>query len=241
NEEIRALRIEHKSIQDRLDLAKKNVNRSKILHKKSLLSSKSLEQEQAKTLSLVGQVNFAAAKVKVAVRERDEIKASESSIDIIISELNIAEININKIKILIKEAEAQLKYRIIVSPMDGIIDSIFKYEGEHVAEGERLVLLHDKDSFWIEANIEESQLRHLKVAQKVTIDIDAYPFDTFVGVVTRIGSVTNTQMTQGSGDVKANKATQRVPVYINLLDPPEAIAPGMLVEVNIQIYDQLGF
>ena len=79
------------------------------------------------------------------------------------------------------------------------------------------------------------------MAQKVTIDIDAYPFDTFVGVVTRIGSVTNTQMTQGSGDVKANKATQRVPVYINLLDPPEAIAPGMLVEVNIQIYDQLGF
>lgn len=241
NEEIRALRIEHTSIQDRLDLAKKNVNRAKILHKKSLLSSKNLEQEQAKTLSLAGQVNFAAAKVKVAARERDEIKASEASIDVIISELSIAEININKIKILIKEAEAQLKYRIILSPMDGIIDSIFKYEGEHVAEGERLVLLHDKNSFWIEANIEESQLRHLKVAQKVTIDIDAYPFDTFVGVVTRIGSVTNTQMRQGSGDLKANKATQRVPVYINLLDPPEAIAPGMLVEVNIQIYDQLGF
>jgi hypothetical protein len=40
---------------------------------------------------------------------------------------------------------------------------------------------------------------------------------------------------------RASKATQRIPVYIKLLDPPELIAPGMLVEVNIQIYDQLGF
>jgi membrane fusion protein, multidrug efflux system len=242
DEEIWALQIEHKSIQDRLNLAKKNLNRSKILHKKALLSSKSLEQEQAKTLILEGQVNFAAAKVRVAERERDEIKASESSIDVIVSELGIAEINIEKIKILIKEAEEELKHRSIVSPMDGIIDNIFKYEGEHVAEGEKLILLHDKNSFWIEANIEESQLRYLKVSQNVIIDIDAYPFDTFLGTVTRIGSVTNAQRAKGGADdVKASKATQRIPVYIKLLDPPKTIAPGMLVEVNIQIYDQLGF
>jgi membrane fusion protein (multidrug efflux system) len=140
---------------------------------------------------------------------------------------------------LIKEEEEKLKYKSIYSPIDGIIDNIYKYKGEHVSEGEKLVLLHDRNSFWIEANIEESQLRYLKVAQKVVIDIDAYPFDTFIGTVTRIGSVTTAQMANESG--KASKATQRIPVYIKLLDPPETIAPGMLVEVNIQIYDQLGF
>ncbi len=242
NEEIRALRIELQSIKDRVTLAKKNLNRSKILHQKQLLSSKRLEEEQAKALDLGGKVSFAAAKVRVAERERDEIEASRSNIEVIVSELGISGINIEKIKILIKESEEKRKHRFVVSPIDGIIDNIFKYEGEHAEEGEKLILLHDKNSFWVEANIEESQLRYLKVSQKVVIDIDAYPFDSFLGTVTRIGSVTTTQLADGEGnDARASKATQRVPVYIKLLDPPERITPGMLVEVNIQIYDQLGF
>ena len=242
NEEIRALRIEQQSIKDRRDLAAKNLNRSKILHKKQLLSSSKLEAEQVKALSLAGELSFAAAKVRVAERELDEIKASHSDIDVLVSELGISKINIEKVKILIKESEEKLKYRFIVSPIDGIIDNIFKYEGEHVEEAEQLVLLHDKNSFWIEANIEETQLRHLKVSQDVIIDIDAYPFDSFFGTVTRIGSVTTAQMHNGGEtNGRASKATQRIPVYIKLLDPPERIAPGMLVEVNIRIYDQLEF
>lgn len=242
NEEIRALRIEHKSILDRRNLAAKNLNRSKILHKKQLLSSSKLEAEQVKALALAGQLNFAAAKVRVSERERDEIEASRSSIDVLVSELGISKITIEKVRVLIKESEERLKHWSIVSPIDGIIDNIFKYEGEHVEEAEKLILLHDKNSFWIEANIEETQLRHLKVSQNVVIDIDAYPFDSFVGIVTRIGSVTTAQMDKGSDpNSRASKATQRIPVYIKLLDPPELIAPGMLVEVNIQIYDQLGF
>lgn len=241
-EEIRALRIEYQSIKDRRDLAAKNLNRSKILHKKQLLSASKLEAEQAKALDLEGQLNFAAARVRVAEREQDEIEASRSSIDVLVSELGISKINIEKVKILIKESEETLKHRFVVSPIDGIIDNIFKYEGEHVEEGEELVLLHDKNSFWIEANIEETQLRHLKVSQNVVIDIDAYPFDSFVGMVTRIGSVTTAQMNNGNGQTeRASKATQRIPVYIKLLDPPATIAPGMLVEVNIQIYDHFGF
>lgn len=242
NEEIRALRIEHRSTKDRYDLAAKNFDRSKILHKKQLLSSKRLEEEQSKAIDLEGRVDFAAAKVRVAERELEEIKASKSNVDVLVSEIGISEIDIEKIKVLIRESEERLKQRFIVSPIDGIIDNIFKYEGEHVEEGEKLVLLHDTKSFWVEANIEETQLRYLKVGQNVLIDIDAYPFDSFIGKVTRIGSVTTAQIADSTEqDGRASKATQRIPVYIKLLDPPKTIAPGMLVEVNIQIYDQLGF
>ena len=242
NEEIRALRIEHRSTKDGYDLAAKNLDRSKILHKKQLLSSKRLEEEQAKAIDLEGRVDFAAAKVRVAERELEEIKASKSNVDVLVSDIGISAIDIEKIKVLIKESEERLKHRFIVSPIDGIIDRIFKYEGEHVEEAEKLVLLHNTESFWIEANIEETQLRHLKVDQNVVIDIDAYPFDSFLGKVMRIGSVTTAQMTDsGKQDARASKATQRIPVYIKLLDPPKTIAPGMLVEVNIQIYEQLGF
>lgn len=108
-----------------------------------------------------------------------------------------------------------------------------------------MILLHDENSLWIEANVDESQLRHLELGQRVIIDIDAYPypFQEFDGVVTFIGSVTTAQMAggQATGNGRSRKQTQRIPVRMKILDPPKKIAPGMLVEVNIQIYDQIRF
>jgi multidrug resistance efflux pump len=46
---------------------------------------------------------------------------------------------------------------------------------------------------------------------------------------------------QAPGNGRSRKQTQRIPVRIKILDPPKKIAPGMLVEVNIQIYDQIRF
>ena len=93
--------------------------------------------------------------------------------------------------------------------------------------------------------MDESQLRHLKVGQGVIIDFDAYPypFQEFEGVITHIGSVTTSQMAGDDGlmNGRVRKPTQRIPVRMKILDPPEKIAPGMLVEVNIQIYDQIRF
>ena len=55
----------------------------------------------------------------------------------------------------------------VKSPINGIIDSVYKYKGEHVEEAERMILLHDENSLWIEANVDESQLRHLELGQRV--------------------------------------------------------------------------
>ena len=56
-------------------------------------------------------------------------------------------------------------------------------------------------------------------------------------------AVTASQMAgdQASNNGRSRKQTQRIPVRMKILDPPEKIAPGMLVEVNIQIYDHIRF
>jgi len=45
----------------------------------------------------------------------------------------------------------------------------------------------------------------------------------------------------GSISNKARKIEQRIPVKIKILDKPKITAPGMLVEVNIQIRDRTLF
>ncbi|MEX2616988.1 MAG: efflux RND transporter periplasmic adaptor subunit [Alphaproteobacteria bacterium] len=238
--EIAALRVEYRAIDDRLNLARKNLNRSRLLYDKKLLSPKTLEQDQDSTLEFEGQLKVSAARIRVADRELAQIRASRSDLDVIAAELEISRKTVQKIGVQIREEEEKRRQMFIASPINGVVDNIFKHKGETVNESDPIILLHDPENFWIEANIEESQLRYIEVGQMVEIDIDAYPFDDFTGTVMRVGSVTTAQMAWDAGGYdNAGKAVQRVPVYIRLLDPPEKVTPGMLVEVNIQIFDQV--
>jgi len=244
-ETIKARKVEHATIRNRFELAKKNFARAKILFGKKLTSKKSFEEEQSKYLLIEAEVENSVANIKVAELELEEVNSSKSRIDVLIAEKYIRNLNISKIRTLINQEKSKLTYHFVKSPINGIIDSVYKYKGEHVEEAERMILLHDENSLWIEANVAESQLRHLELGQRVIIDIDAYPypFQEFDGVVTFIGSVTTAQMAgdQATGNGRSRKQTQRIPVRMKILNPPEKIAPGMLVEVNIQIYDQIRF
>ena len=244
-ETVNARKIEHATIRNRYELARKNFERSRILYQKNLLSKKSFEEEHSKVLIIEAEVEKSSAKIKVTELELAEILASRSRLDVLDTEKQITNLNIVKTQTLIAQEKARLTYHFVRSPIDGIIDSVYKYKGEHVEEAERMFLLHDEKSLWVEANVDESQLRHLELGQGVVIDIDAYPypFQEFNGVVTHIGSVTTSEMVGENGAVngRVRKPTQRIPVRIKILDPPEKFAPGMRVEVNIQIYDQIRF
>ena len=191
------------------------------------------------------EVKNAAANIRVSELELKEIISTKSRIDVLHAEKKMVHLNIKKINTLIDQEKSKLGYHFIKSPINGIIDSVYKYKGEHIEEAERIILLHDEHSLWVEANVDESQLRHLSVGQNVIIDMDAYPFpfQEFEGIVEYIGSVTISQM-KGSNTIsngRARKPTQRIPVRIKILDPPPKLAPGMLVEINIQIYRQIKF
>ena len=244
-ETIKARKVEHATISNRYELARKNFERSKFLHRKNLTSKKSFEEEQSKVLIIEAEVEKSSANIKVAELELAEILASRLRLDVLETDKRITNLNISKIKTLIAQEKARLTYHLVRSPIDGIIDSVYKYKGEHVEEAERMILLHDENSLWIQANVDESQLRHLELGQGVVIDIDAYPypFQEFDGIVTHIGTVTTSEMVgeNGAANGRVRKPTQRIPVRIKILDPPKKIAPGMRVEVNIQIYDQIRF
>ncbi len=239
---VRALEVEHKALVDRQVLAGKKLKRTQFLVSRNLTSQQVLEQDQDAVLDLAGQVSVAWAKVGVAKREIAEIKAERARLAVLDEEIQMAEIDAERFEALVKEREADLSERFIRSPIDGVVDRVFKNKGEYVEDADELLILHDPDNIWIEANISEDQIRHLRIGQPVKIDLDAYPFETFRGEVVRIGMVTVADLTPAGNGATARtlKTAQRIPVKIRLLDPPELTAPGMLVEVNIQIYEKVG-
>jgi len=177
----------------------------------------------------------------VAQMELMEIIAKRSKIDILDQDIIISDIAVRRLVAQLQELEVELEERRIRSPVNGIVDIVFKNQGEYIEDASEILVLHDPENIWIEANIEENQIRHLQLGQPVKIDFNAYPFNSFKGEVIYIGRVTLSDLAMPKadlGDSRSRKLVQRIPVKIKLIDKPEITAPGMLAEVNIQIQDK---
>ena len=120
------------------------------------------------------------------------------------------------------------------------MSGIFKIIGEYVEDADDLVLVHEPANIWKEANTGEDRILLVRIGEPVRVDLDAYPYETFKGEVTQIGMVTVADLAPGGNNstAKSLKSTQKIPVRIKLLNPPPLTAPGMLVEVNIQIREK---
>ncbi|PKM92814.1 MAG: macrolide transporter, partial [Elusimicrobia bacterium HGW-Elusimicrobia-4] len=72
----------------------------------------------------------------------------------------------------------------IISPLDGFIIARNKEPGQSVSVNDVILVMADK--LIIEADVDETDLRYLKLGQEVEIFLDAYPDKNFDGVVEHI-------------------------------------------------------
>jgi membrane fusion protein (multidrug efflux system) len=134
-------------------------------------------------------------------------------------------------------AELDLRRTAVVAPTDGIVGRLRLQPGEYVRAGDSVLPLVQTSERWIEANLKETQLTHVRVGQKVEIVVDAYPDRVFQATVKSISPSTGAELAilppqNASGNWV--KVVQRVPVRIELA---EAAAPelraGMTVAVSV--------
>lgn len=136
----------------------------------------------------------------------------------------------------IKRREIDIADRTIAAPSNGKVVMTFVRKGEHVAAGQRILMFHDPNEIWVEANIKETDVGRLKVGMKADIHVDAYSGKVFKGEVFRIGqAATNRFALLPDPNPSGNftKITQRLPLRVKLLDKDAQLRPGMMVEVYV--------
>lgn len=240
-EKIRAIEKEYASIKDRLELSEKNHARVEFLLRKGLTSEDKFNAEKDKVLILRGEAAIAKANISVARREHDQLQSTARQIDVFLEKIKISDVEQARIRDDIRLQEVALKKRRIYSPVDGVVGRIHRYAGEYVEDGVTIVMLHNPARYWIEAYVDESQMRHVRLGQEVVIEFEIYPFEDFLGEVTRIGNITTAEMgvtTLSSGN-RFGGGVERVPVRISVTDAPPNLTPGMRAKVNIRIYDNI--
>lgn len=221
-----------------LDLAKLDFERNKVLFERKVVGERQLQVVQAAVEKLEAQVLQCKAEHQQALGALEEAKAETDKLGVIDAQIAALDHQVANLAAQLRQQVVDAEDRTIRSPIPAVIDRTFVLPGEYVASGQRILLLHNPDEVWIEANIKETQVGRLKIGQKVIVSVDAYPNDKFVGRVARIGSATTARFAllptpNPSGNF--TKITQRVPVKIDMVEMPKPLTPGMMVEVEIDV------
>jgi membrane fusion protein (multidrug efflux system) len=238
---IKVRNLEYASIRDRLKLAEKNLARVNFLYQKELISEDKFISEKDKVLILRGEKELKKARINVARQEYQQLKTTNKKVDIILEKIKIIELEQGRIADNIRLEEVELTYRRILSPINGIIGRIHRFKGEYIEDGNTILSLHNPNVYWIEAYVDESQIRHVARGKSVLIDFESYPFEDFYGKVEYVGNLTTAQTGVKTNSSKSSfsSGVERVPVRISISNPPPNLTPGMRASVNIRIYENI--
>jgi membrane fusion protein, multidrug efflux system len=142
------------------------------------------------------------------------------------------------------QAEMNLSYTVILSPVTGIVGKRSVEVGQNVSIGQELVDVVPLDDVWVTANFKETQLAHMRPGQRVEVKVDAYG-RKWEGRVTNLGG--------GAGSIFSLlppenatgnyvKVVQRVPVRIDFdrtageqFNAEALLKPGLSVEPEVRV------
>jgi membrane fusion protein, multidrug efflux system len=230
---IEQFELKRMTLNERLAIARKNVERNNALQTRSVVASQRVDDANDKMLAIISQQRDLQTSASAAAKRLVELEGQRKREAVYRSRLQVIAREIEKMEVAVERSDQRLTDMHVYSPHDAIISEVHINAGQYVEDGDPMVLLHDPSTLWIEANVDESDIRHVKVGQPVLIEIDAYPYEEFAGEVETIGRVTLASIAQPTdSDVSG---AQRIPVTITMPPIERAVWPGMRAAVNIVV------
>lgn len=138
----------------------------------------------------------------------------------------------------LERAQLDLSYSTIAAPAAGALSNVTLESGEYVEAGDPLFALVRVNEPWVQANLKEVQLTHVRVGQAATVVVDSYPDLTWTAVVDSISPATGAEfaiLPPQNATGNWVKVVQRVPVRLRLVSGPsvDRLRAGMTVTVSI--------
>ena len=124
------------------------------------------------------------------------------------------------------KAETNLGYATIYSPIDGVVLSRAVEEGQTVNAGMTtptlFTIANDLTDMQVIANVDEADIGEVNEEQRVLFTVDAYPHDTFEGMVKQV---------RQEATVTSNVVTYEV--VISAPNPSLKLKPGLTANITI--------
>src|SRR4051812_13475345 len=159
---------------------------------------------------------------------RTDLETAEVNVRSVEAQIHSAEAQVTQAQASVNQNDVNLQHTIIESPIDGLVISRNVDVGQTVAASMQaptlFVLAADLTKMQVLANLDESDVGRIRPGQHVGFRVDAYPADTFNGMVSQ---------------VRLNPIVQQnVVTYATVIDVPNddlRLKPGMTANVNVEI------
>ena len=162
-----------------------------------------------------------------------ELESAQRDYDNAVVQKALREAEVQQAQAALDQAEIDLKYTKIVSPVDGIVVSKEVEVGQTVAASFQTPTLfnvaEDLTKMQIETSVVEADISKVKEGQMVEFSVDSYPDETFYGVVTQV---------RNEAITTSNVVTYEVIIEIDNKDLK--LKPGMTANVEIITAEKQG-
>lgn len=206
------------------------VNRSKNQIKNAEIA---LEQAQAQAQqaqadarryqNLASEGAIAEQEAEVAQTEaivaQKQVRAAQEQIRIEQEALATAQEQVRVQRSIIAQAQERLSYSTLKSPLTGVVLEKITDAGNLIQPGDELLTIGDFRNVKVKVSVSEITLKDIRQGQSVSVELDAFPNESFTGIVTRISPA-------------ANPETRQIPIEITLANPQGKIGSGLLARVT---------
>jgi multidrug resistance efflux pump len=127
----------------------------------------------------------------------------------------------------------------VLAPIDGVVVARSANPGDTVPAGQPILTLVDPRQLWVNANVEETQIRRVRPGQPVAIYVDALgqEVEGRVLAITPASAATFSLLPQPNLSGSFTKQTQLVPVKIELPSVDGRLTIGTSVRVRIRVLE----
>ena len=143
------------------------------------------------------------------------------------------------------DAKLNLRYCTVVAEIDGVITRRNINPGNNVQVGQSLMAIRSLRDTWIDANFKETQLRNLRIGQRVAVEVDMYGgkqrFEGRISGFTFGTGSTLALLPPQNATGNFVKVVQRLPVRIDLVnyDPDKLpLFVGLSVTPSVDLWSK---
>jgi HlyD family secretion protein len=158
----------------------------------------------------------------------DEKVVAESDYETTLTALAVAKASVTSAKAQLNHARVNLQYAVIPAPVSGVVISRNVELGQTVVSSMSSPTLfsiaNDLSRMQVQADVDEADIGQVKVGQKATFTVDAYPDETFNGEIAQVRI--NPVMVQN---------VVNYIVIINVPNPNLKLMPGLTANISINV------
>lgn len=234
---LRASRYNYDDARAHAVQAKDDWSRNQKLFEKQLVAQQELDRAKTELRQSEAQMSVMQEKIKEGQSLLDLARIKSGETAVMQAELQARKAEVRRAGAVLADLRRKLQLTTIRSPVNGVVVKKSANPGEVTQVGQPIYMIVDSSRFWVEANVEETEIRFVRRGSPVIIEVDSYPDRPFDGTVTDVGGATVSEFSLFNPQKLTGqfiKSTQRLPVKISVDNKDGLLKVGMLVVVRIK-------